>query len=63
MLEAVARLAREYKLPCQVSMEEFMACGIGGCAGCVIEVQTDKGPAMKRVCVDGPVFNAREVFA
>lgn len=62
MLEAVARLAREYRLPCQVSMEEFMACGIGGCAGCVIEVQTDKGPAMKRVCVDGPVFDAREVF-
>lgn len=63
MLEAVAQLAREYKIPCQVSMEEFMACGVGGCAGCVVEVQTDKGPAMKRVCVDGPVFNAREVFA
>ncbi len=63
MLEAVAKLAKEYKLPCQVSMEEFMACGIGGCAGCVVEVQTDKGPAMKRVCVDGPVFDAREVFA
>jgi len=62
MLEAVAKLAREYKLPCQVSMEEFMACGIGGCAGCTIEVQTDKGPAMKRVCVDGPVFDARAVF-
>jgi dihydroorotate dehydrogenase electron transfer subunit len=63
MLEAVAALAREYNLPCQVSMEEFMACGVGGCAGCVIEVQTDKGPAMKRVCVDGPVFDAREIFA
>jgi dihydroorotate dehydrogenase electron transfer subunit len=63
MLEAVAKLAREYQLPCQVSMEEFMACGVGGCAGCVVEVQTDKGPAMKRVCVDGPVFDAREVFA
>jgi dihydroorotate dehydrogenase electron transfer subunit len=62
MLEAVAALAREYNLPCQVSMEEFMACGVGGCAGCVIEVQTDKGPTMKRVCVDGPVFNAREIF-
>jgi dihydroorotate dehydrogenase electron transfer subunit len=63
MLEAVANLAKEYNLPCQVSMEEFMACGIGGCAGCVVEVQTDKGTAMKRVCVDGPVFDAREVFA
>ena len=63
ILDAVAKLAKEYKIPCQVSMEEFMACGIGGCAGCVVEVQTDKGPAMKRVCVDGPVFDAREVFA
>lgn len=63
MLEAVAKLAAEYKLPCQVSMEEFMACGVGGCAGCVVEVQTDKGPAMKRVCVDGPVFDAKSVFA
>ncbi|MDH5784270.1 MAG: dihydroorotate dehydrogenase electron transfer subunit [Chromatiales bacterium] len=63
MLEAVAKLAKEYHIPCQVSMEEFMACGVGGCAGCVVEVQTDRGPAMKRVCVDGPVFDAREVFA
>ncbi len=62
MLEAVARLAAEYDLPCQVSLEEFMACGVGGCAGCVVEVQTPDGPAMKRVCVDGPVFDARLVF-
>ena len=62
MLEAVAKLAAEYDLPCQVSLEEFMACGVGGCAGCVVEVQTDAGPAMKRVCVDGPVFEAKSVF-
>lgn len=62
MLEAVAKLAAEYHLPCQVSMEEFMACGVGGCAGCVVEVRTEQGPAMKRVCVDGPVFDARTVF-
>jgi dihydroorotate dehydrogenase electron transfer subunit len=62
MLEAVARLAQEYRLPCQVSLEEFMACAVGGCAGCTVEVQTDTGPAMKRVCVDGPVFEANSVF-
>ncbi len=62
MLEAVARLAQEYGLPCQVSMEEFMACGVGGCAGCVVEVQTEQGSAMRRVCVDGPVFDANAVF-
>ena len=62
MLKAVAALAAEFTLPCQVSLEEFMACGVGGCAGCVVEVRTPEGPAMKRVCVDGPVFDARRVF-
>ena len=62
MLEAVASLAREFGLPCQVSLEEFMACAVGGCAGCTVLVQTDEGPAMKRVCVDGPVFDAATVF-
>jgi dihydroorotate dehydrogenase electron transfer subunit len=62
MLEAVAKLAKEFDLPCQVSLEEFMACAVGGCAGCVVEVQTKQGPAMKRVCVDGPVFDAYTVF-
>jgi dihydroorotate dehydrogenase electron transfer subunit len=63
MLEAVAKLASEYNLPCQVSLEEFMACAVGGCAGCVVKVQTENGLAMKRVCVDGPVFAAKDVFA
>lgn len=62
MLEAVAALARELELPCQVSLEEFMACAVGGCAGCTVRVQTADGPAMKRVCVDGPVFEASQVF-
>ena len=63
MLEAVVRLAREYALPVQVSLEEFMACAVGGCAGCVVEVATADGPAMKRVCVDGPVFDGYAVFS
>lgn len=62
MLEAVARLAQEYALPCQVSLEEYMACAVGGCAGCVVKVKTTDGVAMKRVCVDGPVFDAYAVF-
>ena len=62
MLKAVAELAEQFDLPCQVSLEEYMACGIGGCAGCTVLVQTDAGPAMKRVCVDGPVFKAADVF-
>ncbi|HTQ36045.1 MAG TPA: dihydroorotate dehydrogenase electron transfer subunit [Steroidobacteraceae bacterium] len=63
MLQAVAALAREFALPCQVSLEEYMACAVGGCAGCAVPVQTPTGPAMKRVCVDGPVFDAASVFA
>ena len=62
MLEAVSKLAKDFNLPCQVSLEEYMACAVGGCAGCVVEVQTENGPAMKRVCVDGPVFEAQTVF-
>ena len=62
MLEAVSKLSNEYNLPCQASLEEYMACAVGGCAGCVVEVETENGPAMKRVCVDGPVFDAKTVF-
>jgi dihydroorotate dehydrogenase electron transfer subunit len=62
MLKAAAILARRYGVPCQVSLEEFMACAVGGCAGCTVAVQTAEGPAMKRVCVDGPVFDAYTVF-
>ena len=62
MLKATAQLARQYGVPCQVSLEEFMACAVGGCAGCTVEVRTPQGSAMKRVCVDGPVFDAYTVF-
>lgn len=62
MLKAISQLAYEYSLPCQISMEEYMACAVGGCAGCAIEIHTEEGPAMKRVCVDGPVFEAASVF-
>jgi dihydroorotate dehydrogenase electron transfer subunit len=62
MLAATARVAREYQLPCQVALEEYMACAVGGCAGCTVAVTTATGTAMKRVCVDGPVFEASSVF-
>jgi dihydroorotate dehydrogenase electron transfer subunit len=63
MLRAIASLARQYAVPCQVSLEEYMACAVGGCAGCTVLVQTSDGPAMKRVCVDGPIFDAATVFS
>ena len=61
MLRAVADLAARHDLPCQVSLEEFMACAVGGCAGCTVKIVTSEGEAMKRVCVDGPVFDAATV--
>jgi len=62
MLKAVSQMAHHYGLACQVSLEEYMACAVGGCAGCTVLVETEQGPSMKRVCVDGPVFEAASVF-
>jgi dihydroorotate dehydrogenase electron transfer subunit len=62
MLKAVAELADSFALPCEVCLEEFMACAVGGCAGCAVRVRIGAGEAMKRVCVDGPVFAADTVM-
>lgn len=58
MLRGVAEAAAEYGVPCQVSMEERMACGVGACLGCAVQMADG---SMKHVCKDGPVFNAEEV--
>ena len=62
MLKAVSKLAKKYNLSCQVSLEEYMACAVGGCAGCTVLIKTENGNEMKRVCVDGPVFEAKNVI-
>ena len=62
MLRATASLAADFGIPSQLCLEEFMACAVGGCAGCTVQIKTDTGPAMKRVCVDGPVFPGHEVY-
>jgi dihydroorotate dehydrogenase electron transfer subunit len=61
MLRSVAALAQARGIPCQVSLEEFMACAVGGCAGCAVRVTVNGHSAMQRVCVDGPVFDASVV--
>ncbi len=58
MLHAVAKVGRQFDLPTYLSLEEYMACGIGGCAGCVVKTLEDGEEKYRRVCVDGPVFNA-----
>lgn len=72
MIKEVALLAQHFRIPCEVSLEEHMACGVGACMGCVIKVKTQKakskntkdksGFEYKRVCKDGPVFKAEEVL-
>lgn len=61
MLRAVQQLAAGSGLPSQLCLEEFMACAVGGCAGCVVPVLVNGERQMKRVCVDGPVFDGRSV--
>ncbi|MFC1568395.1 dihydroorotate dehydrogenase electron transfer subunit [Candidatus Margulisiibacteriota bacterium] len=58
MLRAIADIAFQKKIDCQVSMEQHMACGIGTCLGCVIK--TEDG--YKKVCDEGPVFDAKEII-
>ncbi|MFK8027095.1 MAG: dihydroorotate dehydrogenase electron transfer subunit [Gammaproteobacteria bacterium] len=63
MLKAVAQLSQDFSISCQLSLEEHMACAVGGCAGCTVETINDAGiHQMKRVCVDGPIFDAKAVF-
>jgi dihydroorotate dehydrogenase electron transfer subunit len=58
MLHALARLARDWAVPCHLSLETPMACGLGICFSCVTKVRTPDGWDYRRVCVDGPVFDA-----
>ncbi|MFL5328922.1 MAG: dihydroorotate dehydrogenase electron transfer subunit [Gemmataceae bacterium] len=61
MLHALAKLAAEWNVPCDVSLETPMACGLGLCFSCVTKVKTPDGWDYKRVCVDGPVFDADRI--
>ena len=58
MLRALKKVVEEADLPCYVSLEERMGCGIGACLVCVCDLTNG---AKARVCKDGPVFNAKEV--
>jgi dihydroorotate dehydrogenase electron transfer subunit len=57
MQRAIASLALAAAVPCQVSLERLMACGVGACLSCVVSTRD----GLKRACVDGPVFDAEEV--
>ena len=76
MLKTIAKIAETKRIPCQVSMEERMACGVGVCLGCPVRIRTaysvqrtaltqyaqrNTQYEYKMVCKDGPVFNAEDV--
>ena len=63
MLRAVKKLAEEKDIPCQISLEEKMACGLGVCLGCAVKTSssTNDTPQYMHVCKAGPVFNCRDV--
>ena len=60
MMKGIAKIAKEHGLRCQVSLEKRMGCGLGACLSCSIDTTDGK---RKKVCKDGPVFEAGEVFA
>jgi len=62
MMRAVAGLAASFRRPCDVSLEQVMGCGMGGCYSCVV-LTRDHGetPHFQRSCIDGPVFDARRI--
>jgi dihydroorotate dehydrogenase electron transfer subunit len=61
MLHVLARLAQRHNVPCHVSLETPMACGVGICFSCVTRIRTADGWDYRRVCVEGPVFDAAGV--
>lgn len=61
MLKNVAKLAKERDVPCYVSLEERMACGVGACLGCAVKIVDEGEEKYLHVCKDGPVFDYRTV--
>ena len=59
MMEAVVRIARREKLPCEVSMEKHMGCALGACGACVTKVLSDDGTDWRysRICMEGPTYD------
>ena len=60
MMKGIAKIAKEHGVRCQVSLEKRMGCGLGACLSCSIDTTDGQ---RKKVCKDGPVFEAGEVFA
>jgi dihydroorotate dehydrogenase electron transfer subunit len=62
MLKKVSSIASHRNIPCQVSLEALMACGLGACQGCAVKILSqDDHPSYRHVCKDGPVFPSHTI--
>jgi dihydroorotate dehydrogenase electron transfer subunit len=61
MLKAVGKIAEDFNVPAELSMDEHMCCGVGVCLTCVIPVKTGDGWEYQRTCTEGPVFDSRKI--
>jgi dihydroorotate dehydrogenase electron transfer subunit len=62
LLKAVSRIAEEFQVPAELSMDEAMCCGVGVCLTCVIPVRAGTGWEYRRTCTEGPVMDSRIVL-
>ncbi len=61
MLKAVGKLAADFDMPAELSLDEHMCCGVGVCLACVMPIKSGEGWEYQRTCTEGPVFDARQV--
>jgi dihydroorotate dehydrogenase electron transfer subunit len=61
MLRCIAEQAEGGGVPCQISLEGTMACGIGACLGCAVADRQGESAPFRHVCVEGPVFDSRDL--
>lgn len=62
MLQAVGRIAEEFNIPAELSMDEHMCCGVGTCLTCVLPVKSGDDWEYQRTCTEGPVFDSRQII-
>ena len=62
MLKAVGKIAEDFNVPAELSMDEHMCCGVGVCLTCVIPVKAGDGWEFQRTCTEGPVFDSRKIL-
>ena len=61
MLKAIGKIAEDFNLPAELSMDEHMCCGVGTCLTCVIPVKVGDSWEYQRTCTEGPVFDSRQI--